>query len=127
MTKTDINIYTYGYCDRKDWSKLGFIEESIDFDNYIVLFLTYSNDQINVGSVINTIEVDKKPIEINIEIKNVNLGFGPAMDHIPKGFKSLILAKGNKKILLYLKDVLPLCTDWHNNPGFKMTINNLAQ
>ena len=78
----------------------------------LILFLGYSDCDVPIGF---KFEFQFQNETKSVEIKMVNLGFGPPWYCIPKGFKSLVLVEGDVETIEELKKTLIYTTDWHQS------------
>jgi hypothetical protein len=108
-----------GYGDEQVLEKAHLLENSgynmNHKENYLPLFVGYSNFNIKVGSKIKTLIANNKLMRfIDLEILSVYPGFGEApIKKIPKGFKSIILVKGKQVDIFKLKESLNPMKGWH--------------
>ncbi len=88
---------------------LGFVLNENKNKN-LILFVGYSDCEVPAGF---KFEFKIKNETKSVEIKKVNLGFGPPINHIPQGYKSLVLVEGDVETIKELKNRLIFTKDWH--------------
>jgi hypothetical protein len=109
-------LFIQGYGDSSVIDKAGFKIDMRNQDNYATLFLGYSDYEVNVGEKIKTIYQKGKLLFVDLEIKSVYVGIGKPIEHIPLGYKSLILVKGTSKDILAVKNALYKVNGWNQSP-----------
>jgi len=111
-------LWIQGYKNKNTKSflkKCGFSLEGIKPDEHLVVFAGYSEYEIPIGEKLEWFHCkDNKLICITVKIHAINLGFGPLVTSIPKGFKSILLLTGRDCWIQELKENLVSIKEWHD-------------
>lgn len=103
--KTMFQIFIQGWGSDDVQDIAGFDECGEDF---ICLFVGYTEGEIKVGNTIRIGDVDLKVVE-------ASLGFGENVYTVPIGYKSVLMVRGKTEDVHALKVVLEEVTKWNQS------------